>query len=445
MTHMALWISQAQFFMSLSFMLLFLLLEIGLAWMLAFFKLRAQVGGEHWTVAYRFWVRIFALSFVAAFGSAVPVMIQFGGLWPALMERIGDIAGPLLAAAVLTIFVFKTCFVGAMLFGQRYMSQRVHGLLVVMVALGLTAAAIWPVALFSWLRTPSGAFFSDGRYVVIDWSDVVFNPSFFWYAGLLLLLALVTTSVFILGVTALQSLRRPANDSDRAVFGVAVRVGAVSLILLAVTAVFAGRAMAIHEPARAAVALGYWQSGTEPSLAIVALPDAQRQDDRWAWRLENRGGAFLAQDSQGKYRGFDQFSGMAPPVAVTFWSLRVAVLGTVLMLLVVGVAWWRLRAHAGDPGALSPRLRKLLVVTGFGGWLVTVSGFAHIVIGAYPYAVAGTVTLSEVLTEASLGALTAGGVALLLVYGFCMAGFLQLLWHAVRYGVVPVARRRGRA
>src|SRR5690606_37811020 len=409
MTHMALWISQAQFFMSLSFMLLFLLLEIGLAWMLAFCKLRAAVGGEHWTVAYRFWVRIFALSFVAAFGSAVPVMIQFGGLWPALMERIGDVAGPLLAAAVLTIFVFKTCFVGAMLFGQRYMSQRVHGLLVVMVALGLTAAAIWPVALFSWLRTPSGAFFSDGRYVVIDWSDVVFNPSFFWYAGLLLLLALVTTSVFILGVTALQSLRRPANDSDRAVFGVAVRVGAVSLILLAVTAVFAGRAMAIHEPARAAVALGYWQSGTEPSLAIVALPDAQRQDDRRAWRLENRGGAFLAQDSQGKYRGFDQFSGMAPPVAVTFWSLRVAVLGTVLMLLVVGVVWWRLRVHAGDPGALSPRLLKLLVVTGFGGWLVTVSGFAHIVIGAYPYAVAGTVTLSEVLTEASLGALTAGG------------------------------------
>src|SRR5690606_655242 len=109
------------------------------------------------------------------------------------------------------------------------------------------------------------------------------------------------------------------------------------------------------------------------------------------------------------------------------------------------LAWWRLRAHAGDPGALSPRLRKLLVVTGFGGWLVTVSGFAHIVIGAYPYAVAGTVTLSEVLTEASLGALTAGGVALLLVYGFCMAGFLQLVWHAVRYGVVPVARRRGRA
>ncbi|NLC37509.1 MAG: cytochrome ubiquinol oxidase subunit I, partial [Alcaligenaceae bacterium] len=63
MTHMALWISQAQFFMSLSFMLLFLLLEIGLAWSLVVFRLRALGGADRWLQAYRFWVRVFALAF----------------------------------------------------------------------------------------------------------------------------------------------------------------------------------------------------------------------------------------------------------------------------------------------------------------------------------------------------------------------------------------------
>src|SRR5690554_5119322 len=109
MTHLALWFSQAQFFMSLSFMLLFLLLEIGLAWALVFLRLRALGGAQRWVQAYRFWVRIFALAFIVAFASAVPVMIQFGSLWPALMERIGNVAGPLLAGAVLTIFLFKSC------------------------------------------------------------------------------------------------------------------------------------------------------------------------------------------------------------------------------------------------------------------------------------------------------------------------------------------------
>src|SRR5690606_2027762 len=80
-----------------------------------------------------------------------------------LMERIGNVAGPLLAAAVFTLFLFKSCFVGAMLFGQRRLSERAHTVLVLMVALGVTLAALWPVALFSWSRTPSGAFFSNGQ------------------------------------------------------------------------------------------------------------------------------------------------------------------------------------------------------------------------------------------------------------------------------------------
>lgn len=445
MTHSALWLSQAQFFVSLSFLLLFLLLEIGLAWALVYFKLRGLGGDERWVQAYRFWVRVFALSFVIAFGAAVPVMVQFGSLWPVLMDRIGNVAGPLLAAAVLTLFVFKSCFVGAMLFGQRYVSQRVHVLLVIMVALGVTVATMWPVMLFSWMHTPDGAFFSDGRYVVTTWWRVLLNPSFPWYSALLLLLSGVTTSLFMLGVTAAQSLRRPLLDADRSVFNAATRTAAITLTLLAVTALLAGRSLAEYEPARAAAAAGYWQSGTEPSLAIAAMPDASGTTDRWAWRWDGAGGAFLARDADGKYRGLDQFSGMAPPMSFTFWSLRIAILGTVLTLILAGVAWWRLHQAKGDPAALSHGLRKMLVVMGFAGWVLAVSGFAHVFIGAHPYAVAGTVTFREVLAEPPIPVLVIGGLALLLVYAFCLAGFLQLLWHGARYGVVPIARRRGRA
>ena len=445
MTHLALWISQAQFFVSLSFMLLFLLLEIGLAWALAFFKLRALGGDERWLQAYRFWVRIFALAFIIAFAAAVPVMIQFGSLWPALLERIGNVASPLLAAAVLSVFLFKSCFVGLMLFGQRQISERTHAILVVLVAFGVTMATVWPVMLFSWMRTPAGAVFSNGQYIVTEWLKVFFNPSFPWYVGMLLLLALATAALFMLGVSALQGLWRPLGESERTVFNFALRKAVVSLSLLAIVAILAARALAVHEPARAAAALGYWNSGTQPSLAIVALPDEQGQGDAWAWRWHGSGGSFLARDAAGGYKGLDQFSGMAPPRGLTFWSLRVAVLGAALMLLVTAFTWWRLRANGGDPGALSRGLLKALVVTGFGSWLVAVAGFAHVFIGGFPYAVAGTVTVSEVLAGISIPTLVTGGLALLLVYAICMVGFMQLLWHSMRYGVVPVARRRGRA
>ena len=445
MTQSVLWISQAQFFMSLTFTLLFLLLEIGLAWALVVFKLRSVRGDARCTQAYRFWVRVFALAFVLSFASVVPVMVQFGSLWPALMERIGNVAGPLLAAAVFTLFLFKSCFVGAMLFGQRRLSEPAHAVLVVLVALGVTVSALWPVALFSWMRTPAGAFFSNGQYVVIAWRDIIFNPSFPWYAALLIALALAASSLFMLGITALQSLRRSLPDSDRMVFNGSARAAVVFLVVLAAVGVGAGRSLAQHEPARAAAAVGYWQSSHEPSVLLLTFSSPETDSGRFNWRWQGSGGDFLARDARNRYRGLDQFSGMAPPGALTFWSLRIAVLGVLITLALAAVTWWRLHARGGDPAGLPVWLRKTLVAAGFGGWCVAIAGFAHLFIGAYPYAVAGTVTLSEVLAESSFAALLAGGLGLLLVYGCCVAGFVRLLWHSVRYGVVPVARRRGRA
>jgi Cytochrome bd-type quinol oxidase, subunit 1 len=444
MTQMALWLSQAQFFVSLSFMLLFLLLEIGLAWALAFFKLSVLAGREQWMQAYRFWVRIFALAFILAFSSSVPVMIQFGSLWPALMDRIGNVASPLLAVSVLSIFIFKSCLVGAMLFGQRHMPERLHVVLVVLVAVGLTVAAICPVMLFSWMRTPTGAVFSYGQYVVTSWKDVLFNPSFPWYAILLMCLAFTTTALFVLGVSALQSLRRPLVDVDKAVFRGAARASVMALCLLCGVALLAGRALAPHEPARAAAALGYWKSAPEPSVALLASTEGQ-DEDAWAWRWEGVGHPFLAKAVNGNFRGLDEFAGMAPPRALTFWSLRGAVLMAVLMLMATGIAGWVLRRPGADPAALPAWGRRGLCAVGVGGWLMAVMAFAHVIAGANPYAVAGTVTLSEVLAGVSVPTLVVGGSALLVVYGFCMTGFFQLLSHGAHYGVVPVARYRGRA
>src|SRR5690606_2391857 len=115
-------------------------------------------------------------------------------LWPALMEKISDVAGPLLAAAVVSTFLFKTCFLGAMLFGQRYLSDKAHTLVVFMVAAGVSASVFWLLALLSWSHTPAGAVFADGQYQVTDWLKVLSNPALPWYAALFVLGSLITTA-----------------------------------------------------------------------------------------------------------------------------------------------------------------------------------------------------------------------------------------------------------
>ncbi|EJC60895.1 transmembrane cytochrome oxidase [Alcaligenes faecalis subsp. faecalis NCIB 8687] len=53
--------------------------------------------------AYRFWVRLFALAFILSFAASMPVLIQFGSVWPGLMEQVGDVIGPMLAASMLSL------------------------------------------------------------------------------------------------------------------------------------------------------------------------------------------------------------------------------------------------------------------------------------------------------------------------------------------------------
>src|SRR5690606_9590387 len=54
------WLSQIQSLVSLGFMSLFLLIELGLAWVLLFFRLADRYSpGNAWMLAYRFWVRVY--------------------------------------------------------------------------------------------------------------------------------------------------------------------------------------------------------------------------------------------------------------------------------------------------------------------------------------------------------------------------------------------------
>jgi cytochrome d ubiquinol oxidase subunit I len=128
-----------------------------LGWFLFYFKLqslRTQV--SIWNEAYKFWVKIFALTFALGVVSGITMSFQFGTNWPGYMETVGNIAGPLLGYEVLTAFFLEATFLGVMLFGKNRVSPRVHLLACFLVAFGTTLSAFWIIALNSWMQTPQG-------------------------------------------------------------------------------------------------------------------------------------------------------------------------------------------------------------------------------------------------------------------------------------------------
>ena len=170
--------SRIQFAANITFHILFPTITIALGWFLFYFKLkhiRTQVA--IWNDAYKFWVKIFALTFALGVVSGITMSFQFGTNWPGYMETVGNIAGPLLGYEVLTAFFLEATFLGVMLFGKDRVSPKVHLLACFLVAFGTTLSAFWIIVLNSWMQTPQGFEMINGQAHATSWLAIVFNPS----------------------------------------------------------------------------------------------------------------------------------------------------------------------------------------------------------------------------------------------------------------------------
>src|SRR4029078_13134522 len=153
----ALLLARAQFGLNIAFHILFPTITIGLAWLLVVFRIRYErTRDPAWLGTYKLWVKVFALTFAMGVVTGIVMSFQFGTNWPGYMNKVGNVAGPLLAYEVLTAFFLEATFLGVMLFGMERVPGRVHVASALIVAFGTTVSAFWILALNSWMQTPAG-------------------------------------------------------------------------------------------------------------------------------------------------------------------------------------------------------------------------------------------------------------------------------------------------
>ena len=127
---------------------------------------------------FRFWVKVFAVSFGLGVVSGIVMSYQFGTNWSRFSEFTGNVLGPVIAYEVITAFFLEAAFLGIMLFGWEKVGDRLHFFATCMVALGTLISAFWILSANSWMQTPDGFAIENGKAVPVDWFEIVFNPSF---------------------------------------------------------------------------------------------------------------------------------------------------------------------------------------------------------------------------------------------------------------------------
>lgn len=426
-------LSRMQFAANISFHILFPTITIALGWFLVFFKVRfEQTGDAVWMRAYRFWVKIFALTFALGVVSGITMSFQFGTNWPGFMEKVGNIAGPLLGYEVLTAFFLEATFLGIMLFGINKVPVRVHTIACFVVAIGTTLSAFWILSLNSWMQTPVGFEMRDGIAYPTDWWAIIFNPSFPYRFTHKLIASGLTASFLIAGISSYRLLRGDDKKAPKLTLKVALVVAAVLAPLQAYVGDLHGLNTFEHQPQKVAAMEGVWETTQGAPLLLFAIPDEAQRTNHFELAVPNLASLILTHQLDGEIKGLNEFKGEHPPVKPVFFSFRVMV---GLGLLMIAVAWFAaFKLYKNN--ALPNWLLRTLVAMSFSGWVATLAGWYVTEIGRQPFIVSGVLTVDQAATTIAPENVGFSLVMYLTVYAFLLVAYLHTVFLMARKAVL---------
>ncbi|CAK4066721.1 cytochrome ubiquinol oxidase subunit I [Vibrio sp. 16] len=425
-------LSRIQFAANISFHILFPTITIALAWMLVFFKWRYnRTQAPVWLDVYYFWVKIFALTFALGVVSGITMSFQFGTNWPGFMERVGNVAGPLLGYEVMTAFFMEATFLGVMLFGRGRVPDWFHTLATVLVAVGTTMSAFWILVLNSWMHTPSGYEVVDGIVHVTSWKEVILNPSLPYRFAHTLLASALTASFLIAGISAYQVIKQPNHRAAKLGLKVSLFAAAGFIPLQIFVGDLHGLNTLEHQPAKIAAMEGVWETEQGAPLLLFAMPNEETRSNDFAVGIPKLASLILTHDLNGEIAGLNEFAPDHPPVKPLFFGFRVMVGVGVLMLL---VSWFGAARLARKNALPKPYLYTVLAMT-FSGWVATLAGWYVTEIGRQPWLVSGVLRTSEAVTPVASSQVMISLVMYLVIYAILLVAYIHTLFYLARKDV----------
>lgn len=417
-------LSRIQFAANISFHILFPTISLGLAWVLVFFRVKFTLSKDKaWEFAYYFWVKIFALSFAIGVVTGITMSFQFGTNWPGFMQHVGNIAGPLLGYEVLTAFFLEASFLGIMLFGKGRVSNRVHLVSTILVAVGTSLSAFWILALNSWMQTPAGYRIEDGVMFVNSWSGVIFNASFPYRFTHMMLASLLTTAFFVAGLNAYRLIKGVGGPATKRVLRAMMVMAAVLAPLQILVGDLHGLNTLKHQPAKIAAIEAVWDTQRGAPLVLFGLPNEETRSTDYALEIPRLASLILTHEADGEITGLNDFAGKHPPVAPVFWSFRIMVIVGMLML---ALSWWVvlliLRQRELGAGTL-----KCLMIMTFSGWVAVLAGWYVTEIGRQPWIVYNLLLTKDTVADHAAGMVLTTLIAYLLLYAFLLLSFIGAL------------------
>src|SRR5436190_11082328 len=259
---------------------LFPVLTMGLGVLIAVLKtIERRTGNAAYGAAARFWARIFAITFASGVVTGIPMEFQFGTNWSRFSHYAGPAVGQTLFMEGVFAFFAESSFLGVFLFGESRVGPRLHWLAAVMVGFGAVLSGYFIVATNAWMQHPVGYRIAGDRVELTSLWALLTNPYVRWQYPHVISGSMVTASMVMAGTGAFYLLLQKHEAAGRIFIRVGVVSGAIfSVVSLFPTGSFHGEAVTRFQPAKMATMEGLFRTQEGAPLAILGMPDRERQE-----------------------------------------------------------------------------------------------------------------------------------------------------------------------
>jgi cytochrome d ubiquinol oxidase subunit I len=414
-------LARLQFAFTVSFHFIFPSFTIGLASYLAVLEgLWLWSGRSVYLDLFRYWLKIFAITFGMGVVSGLVMSYQFGTNWAVFSDRAGPIIGPLMAYEVLTAFFLEAGFLGVMLFGMNKVGRGLHFTATLAVAVGTFISAFWILSANSWMQTPAGyATGANGQFVPADWLAIIFNPSFPYRLVHTVFAAYLTTALVVGAVGAWHLLRDRTRDGAtegaRVMFSMAMGMITVVAPLQILAGDQHGLNTLEHQPVKVMAMEGHFKSYSDGApLILFGWPDEAKAETLYAIEVPKASSLILKHSLDAPLKGLDSVDRKEwPPVAIVFWAFRVMV---GLGMAMLGLALFSLLARVRHRLYDWKLLHLLALAMGPAGFVAVIAGWVTTEVGRQPYTVHGLLRTVDSVSPLQAPAVATSLLAFIAVY-----------------------------
>ncbi|MFA6082919.1 cytochrome ubiquinol oxidase subunit I [Mucilaginibacter sp.] len=342
------------------------------------------------------WSKGVAIFFATGAVSGTVLSFELGLLWPTFMKHAGPIFGMPFSLEG-TAFFIEAIALGFYLYGWNRFNKWFHWFTGVVVGISGIASGILVVAANSWMNSPTGFDFVNGKYTNIDPIKAMFNPAWFSQALHMSIAAFAATGFAVAGVHALMILRKKNVTFHQKAFRIAAVFGVVASILQPLSGDISAKMVAKRQPAKLAAMEAHFKTEEYSPLIIGGIPDVKNKKVDYAIELPGLLSFMVHDDFKTPVTGLDQIPEKdQPPIAITHYSFQLMVaLG--MLMMAIGVIYFIALIKKRDWFNQHWFLRLFIAATPI-GFIAVEAGWTVTEVGRQPWIIQGIMRTKDAVT-----------------------------------------------